>query len=147
MRGWIFRIGIIAVIGIGALIFRDRLSSNAGELKVADCFDDPAGVTEVNDVQHHPCAEAHTAEVIFIGALSGNDATYPADSAIETYVSSSCLPAWQAYTGKPYETEVVLGLGYYVPSPDGWKEGDRQIICYAAREDGAAMTTSVKKAP
>ena len=147
MRGWIFRIGIIAVIAIGALIFRDRLSSNAGELKVGDCFDHPQGTAVIKDVQHHPCTEAHTAEVIFLGSLTGDNATYPSDVAIETYVGESCIPAWSTYTGKDYQTEVVLGLAYYTPSEEGWKDGDRGVVCYAAREDGAAMTTSVRKAP
>lgn len=147
MSGWVFRIGIIAVIAIGAFIFRDRLSSNAGELKIGDCFDDPAGVTEVSDVQHHPCTEGHTAEVIFVGSMTGDNAAYPADATIDSFVEANCLPAWTAYTGRAYETETVLRLGYYVPSPDGWKDGDHGIVCYAAREDGAAMTTSVRKAP
>lgn len=147
MRGWIFRIGIIAAVAFGALIFRDRLSSNAGELALGDCFDDPPGAVVITDVQHHPCTEAHTAEVIYVGTMTGDDATYPSDVAIETFVGSTCLPAWTAYTGKDYQTEVVLGLGYYTPSREGWKDGDRGIVCYATRDDGAAMTTSVKKAP
>ncbi len=67
--------------------------------------------------------------------------------AIETYVGTSCLQAWSAYTGKNYQAEVVLGLGYYMPSEEGWKDGDRGIVCYATREDGAAMMTSVRKTP
>lgn len=147
MRGWIFRIGIIAVIGIGALIFRDRMSSNASELKVGDCFDDPAGVTVITDVQHHPCTEAHTAEVVFLGSMTGDNATYPSSTVLDTYIETNCLPAWNAYTGKNFQTETVLGLGYYSPSDEGWKDGDRGIVCYAVREDGATMTTSVKKTP
>lgn len=147
MAGWAFRIGIIAVIAIGALIFRDRLSSNAGELKLGDCYDDPQGVTVITDVQHHPCTEPHTAEVIFLGNLPGDNATYPSDVAIETWVADTCLPAWTAYTGKDYQTEPVLSLGYYTPSEEGWKDGDRGVVCYATRDDGAAMTTSVRKAP
>lgn len=147
MRGWIFRIGVIAAIGLGALVFRDRLSSNAGELKLGDCFDDPAGVTVVTDVQHHPCTESHTAEVVFLGKMSGDDATYASDAAMDTYVEANCLPAWNAYTGKDYQTETVLTLGYYVPSEEGWKDGDREVLCYAIREDGAPMTSSVRKTP
>jgi hypothetical protein len=146
MTGWVFRIGVIAIIAVGALIFRDRLSSNAGELKLGDCYDDPQGVMVVTDVQHHPCNEAHTAEVVFIGTLP-DSATYPTTTAIETYVETRCLPAWTSYTGKDYQTEPVLDLGYYSPSADGWKDGDRGIICYAIREDGGPMTTSVKKTP
>jgi hypothetical protein len=147
MRGWIFRIGIVAVIGLGAFIFRDRLSSNAGELKVGDCFDDPAGVTVITDVQHHPCTEAHTAEVIFLGTMTGDNATYPSDDAVETWIIANCLPAWSAYTGKDYQTESVLDLGFYTPTEEGWKDGDRGVTCYTYRVDNATMSTSVKKAP
>ena len=147
MQGWVFRIGIIAVIAVGALVFRDRLSGNAGELKVGDCYDDPQGVTVVTDVQHHPCTEAHTAEVVFSGSMTGEDATYPTGTAFETYVGANCLPAWSAYTGKDYQTEPVLELGYYTPSSEGWAEGDRLVLCYAIREDGAPMTSSVRTSP
>jgi hypothetical protein len=146
MGGWIVRIAIIGVIAVGALIFRDRLSGNAGELKVGDCFDDPSGDV-VTDVQHHPCTEAHTAEVIFVGDVAGDQATYPADAVVDDFVEARCLPAWTSYTGKDLLTETVLRLGYYVPSPEGWSDGDREVLCYAAREDGAAMSVSVKKGP
>lgn len=144
MTGWIVRIGIIVVIAAGAFVLRDRLSSNAGELKIGDCFDDPAGATEITDVQHHPCTELHTAEVVFLGKLPGDNATYPTDSTIEGWVRTNCLPAWSAYTGKNFESEAVLGLRYYQPSSEGWKGGDRDVICYAAREDNGTMTSSVK---
>lgn len=147
MRGWMFRIGVIALIAIGALVFRDRLSSNPSDLKIGDCFDDPKGAAVVKDVQHHPCTETHTAEVIHLGVLTGDNATYPSDTIVEAYVRATCLPAWSAYTGKDFETEAVLGLGYYIPTTDGWKDGDRGIVCYAARDDDATMTGSVKKTP
>jgi hypothetical protein len=147
VRGWVIRIGIIAVIAIGGLILRDRLSSNAGDLKVGDCFDDPAGVSEVTDVQHHPCSEAHTAEVVFLGKMTGDNATYPTDGVVEDWVRSNCVPAWNAYTGKVLETEPVLTLAWYQPSKDGWSKGDRDVICYAARGDSTQLTGSVKKAP
>ena len=100
MRGWIFRIGIIAVIAIGAFIFRDRLSGSAGDLKVGECFDEPVGQQEISKVQHHPCTESHTAEVVFLGNMTGDDATYPADAVFDAYIETSCLPVWEAYTGK-----------------------------------------------
>jgi len=75
-------IGIIAIIAIGGYIFRDRLSSDAGGLKVGECFDDPAGATRITDVQHHPCTEAHNAEVVFLGELPDGDKTFPTTSAV-----------------------------------------------------------------
>jgi hypothetical protein len=147
MRGWIFRIGIIAVIALGAYIFRDRLSGNAGDLKVGECFDEPTAQVEVKDVQHHPCNESHTAEVVYLGTMTGDNATYPTDVVFNQYIEASCLPAWEAYTGKTYATETILALGYFVPTTKGWNDGDRGITCYVSREDGAAMTSSLKKAP
>jgi hypothetical protein len=147
MRGWVFRIGIIAVIALGAFIFRDRLSSNAGDLKLGECFDEPAAEQEIKEVQHHPCTEAHTAEVIFLGSMSGEKDAYPTTATFGSFIESSCLPAWEAYTGKTYATEPVLSLGYLVPTQKGWTSGDRGVTCYASRDDGAVMTVSVKKTP
>jgi hypothetical protein len=144
MRGWIIRIAIVGAIAVGALVFRDRLSGNAGELKLGDCFDDPAGASEVNDVQHHPCTEAHTAEVVYLGKMTGANEAYPADATVEQWVATSCVPAWSGYTGKDVETDPVLTLGWYQPTNAGWAKGDRDIICYAGRIDGASMTSSVK---
>jgi hypothetical protein len=64
MQGWIVRFALIGVVAVGALIFRDRLSGSAGELKVGDCFDVPAVQTNIRDVQHHPCNESHTGVVM-----------------------------------------------------------------------------------
>ena len=147
MRGWVIRIVIVAVIAGGALIFRDRMSSNAGDLKVGDCFDDPNQASEVTDVQHHPCTESHNAEVVFLGKMPGGNNAYPSDSQFEDWVASNCVPAWSSYTGKNAESETVLTLGFYQPTADGWKKSDRDVICFAARRDGDPMTSSVKAAP
>jgi hypothetical protein len=142
---WLIRIGFIGAIALGGFVLRDRLSSSAGDLQVGDCFDDPAGASEISDVQHHPCSEAHNAEVVYLGKLSGSDSTYPSDAAVEDWIRSNCLPAWSTYTGKVFDLEPVLTLGYYQPTQEGWSHGDRDVICYAAREDQGPMTGSVKK--
>jgi Septum formation len=143
---WIVRIGILAVILAGGYLFRDRLSSDAGDLKPGDCFDDPPGVTRITDVQHHPCTEAHTAEVVFLGSLPDGDKTFPTTTAVHEWVRANCIPAWSTYTGKDFESELVLALGFYQPSPESWGSGDRKVVCYASREDLAPMTTSVRAA-
>jgi Septum formation len=147
MWGWIVRIGIVALIAGGAFIFRDRLSGNAGELKVGDCFDDPAGVEIVEDVQHHPCNEAHTAEVVYVGKMEGANETYPSDAVVESWVDSYCVPAWTGYTGKNVFTDPILTLGWYQPSEEGWTNGDREVMCYAGRLDRASMSSSVRVTP
>jgi hypothetical protein len=145
LAGWGVRIAIIAVIVVAGFLFRDRLSSNAGELKVGDCFDDPGAIAEVSDVQHHPCEEGHTSEVIFVGEMSGDNATYPADDAILEFVSVNCIPAFASYTGRQYDG-VTLDVGYFHPTSDGWGNGDRGVICYAYSIDGVPTTGSLKAA-
>ena len=54
------------MIVIGGLVLRDRLSGSASDLKIGDCFDVPATETDIKDVQHHPCTEAHTGEVFAV---------------------------------------------------------------------------------
>lgn len=147
MRGWVIRIAIIAVIAIGAFVLRDRLSGNAGSLEVGDCFDEPVGATLITDVQHHPCNEAHTSEVIFVGNMTGANETYPTDEVIDGYAEANCLPAYTTYTGRSFETDTEMNIAWFYPTTDGWKDGDRGVTCYAIRLDGTAISTSIKKAP
>ena len=149
MSGWVFRIGIIAVIAIGAFVFRDRISGNAGDLQVGDCFDQPAGATDVvEDVQHHPCNESHTAEVFFVGNHPAADgAAALTDDAWYSYFNEVCGPAFTSYTGISYETTEILDIGAITPLEDDWKKGDREVTCYAYRVDEQPMTSSVKKTP
>ena len=99
--------GIVAVIIVGGFILRDRLSSNAGDLKVGDCFDEPASGAEISDVQHHPCTEAPHGR----GRLPRRDdrrqqrPTRPTTSSSQ-YVGDE-LPAGarRSYTATTFETE------------------------------------------
>lgn len=145
MRGWVVWAAIIGIVGIGAFIFRDRISGGAEDLQVGDCFDVPAAAAEISEVQHHPCNEAHTAEVIFVGNYPGSGDEFPGDAAFTAMAEEKCLPAFKAYTGNDYETDTVLDMGYFVPSVDSWKNhGDREVTCHLTRIDQAVMTSSMR---
>src|SRR5688500_13700554 len=87
--GWLIRGGIVAAIVVAGLVFRDRLSGDAADLQVGDCFDDPGAVSEITDVQHQPCTEAHDSEVIFVGDYPAQDA-YPPDDAFTIFAEQQC---------------------------------------------------------
>jgi hypothetical protein len=146
VKGIGIRLAIIAVIALGGFLLRDRLSGNAGDLQVGDCFDAPTteGI-DVGDVPHHPCTEGHTAEVILVKDYDGADTTYPTDDAWLGFVSGNCVPAFNAYTGIDYETDVVFEMGYFTPNLEGWDGGDREVSCYAIRIDRAPMNASIKR--
>jgi hypothetical protein len=145
VRGWVIRIAIIAVIAIGGLIFRDRLSGSAGDLKVGDCFDIPAATVDVKDVQHHPCSESHTAEVFAIVNHPAAKGTPPlTESQLVDFLSSSCGPLWISYLGQPAVSSAVFDVGAFYPRDADWNDGDRTVTCYTYRTDEKPMTSSVK---
>ena len=145
MNSWILRIGIIVLIVAGGFLLRDRLSSNAGDLKVGDCFDDPAGAPRSRTSSTIPAPRPTRPRSSSSGKLDRRQRELPRRRRDRAWVRTNCLPAWEAYTGKTFETEPTLTAGYYQPTPDGWSSGDRDVICYAYREDNAPMTVSVKK--
>jgi hypothetical protein len=136
------RIGIIAAIAIAFLIFRDRLTGAAADLRVGDCFDVPGEVTEVDEVQHRSCGEAHDAEVVFVGDYTGT--SYPVISGFDDYVVDNCIPAFEAYVGRSFEVAVELDLSYFFPTLEGWGDGDREIACYLVTVDESQLTRSMK---
>jgi len=138
---------VIIAIAAVAFLFRDRLSGNASDLAVGDCFDVPSVQTEIKDVQHHPCNEAHTGEVFAV--ITDPDpagAPVPTTDAITTYFAQACLPILSAYIGEDGTTQTVLDFGGFYPTDDGWNNGDRSITCYLYRVDEGPMTTSMKGA-
>ena len=136
------RVGIIAAIAIGFLVFRDRLTGAAVDLRVGDCFDVPGEVTEVDEVQHQPCGEAHDAEVVFVANYSGT--SYPVISGFDDYVVDNCIPAFEAYVGRSFEAATELDLSYFFPTLEGWGDGDREITCYLVSIDDSKLTRSMK---
>ncbi|MEZ0240088.1 MAG: septum formation family protein [Chloroflexota bacterium] len=143
--GWALRIGIVAAIAVGALIFRDRIGGAASDLRVGDCFDEPATLEEITDVQHRPCNEQHDGEVIFVGDHPDQDA-YPADSAFEGFAFDSCVPAFESYVGRDWETDSEFDFGFFYPGAEAWAANDHEIACYVYRLDEQPLTQSVKAA-
>jgi len=143
----LIRFGIIGVIALGGFLLRDRMSGNVGDLKVGDCIDRPASANEpVSDIQHHPCNEAHSAEVVFVGTNPAAKGTPPlTDDQWLTFLSQSCVPAFDAYTGTNILAGSVMDLGAITPLDEDWNQGTRDVSCYAYRLDGATMTASIRK--
>ena len=145
MGSLLLRLGIIAAIAGGGWVFRDYISGNAGDLAVGDCFDAPTTVDEeVEDVAHHPCTDAHTAEVIYVADYSP-DGPYPGEDAFDAFTEANCPPAFNAYTGLDFYTAMDYDMGVFYPLEEGWNQGDHEISCYLVRADESAMSASVRK--
>jgi len=138
---------IVVVVAAVAFVFRDRITGSAASLQIGDCFDRPTVLTEIKDVQHHPCAEAHTGEVFAV--VTDPDpagAPVPSEDTISKYFATACLPILTSYIGEDALTQKTLDFGAFFPNDDGWNSGDRSITCYLYRVDDAAMTVTMKGA-
>ncbi len=144
MRGILIRVAIVGAIIIAFILLRPLLPGNASTLAVGDCFDVPTGTETIEDVQHHPCTEAHGGEVVLSGNYEPSSATYPTDAEFEDFVADKCLPAFETYTGRTYETATDLNIEWFVPTAESWADGNKKVVCYALNADGSTLTKSVK---
>jgi hypothetical protein len=146
----IIGIGFIVVVLVGGaiigLVFRDQLTGSAAELRVGDCIDLPADMEEVSDVQHRPCTEAHDAEVFVVRDYEGAT-DYPTTVAFDNWVNAQCTgEAFSAYVGATYDSREDVGAGYFYPLEEGWKQGDREMVCYLVPTDGGKVNASYRQA-
>jgi hypothetical protein len=141
--GIIALVVIVAVIGGGFWLFRDRLSGNVSELIVGDCFDEPSSLTEVSDIQHQPCNTPHDAEVFFV-MDDPQTGAYPDRQHFRDLAAQNCTPAATAYLGTDFMARLDIDYGIFFPLEEGWNDGDRELSCYFSRVDGEKLNTSVK---
>lgn len=147
MGSILLRVGIIAAIAGGAWVFRDYISGNATDLVVGDCFDAPTTAVDetVEDVAHHPCTDAHTAEVFFVADHPAG--AYPGEEAFDTFTRDNCPPAFTTYTGLDFYADQAADydIGVLYPLEEGWDRGDHEITCYIVRIDDGPMTAPLRK--
>ncbi len=147
-------VGIVAAIAIvGAVTAANRDDSGAivgagnlhiTDVRVGDCFDmnDDADVEEVGEIRAIPCDEPHDFEAYHLTELAAGD--FPSRSSLDLSVRTACLPSFESYVGRDYETS-ALYLTWFEPTPDGWSQGDRGLLCVVSTEAAATpLTGSVR---
>ena len=149
--GWLGAavVGIIAVLIVGGFfLFRDRLSNDITSLEPGQCFDKPANLdVEISEVQRQPCNEPHDAEVIAsLTHPAPASEPYPVVSGFQDYIEQTCVPIFETYTGRSFQTAEDLSIGWIEPTLSGWGDGDRAFTCYAYRTDKAKLNATVRGA-
>lgn len=134
---------LVLVVPLALIIWAVKDNVSADDLKVGDCFNIPSATT-VSTIQHFPCTESHTAEVIHVTTFTDDGTTYPISFRFDSFAGTACTPVFQTYVGAALDSKPDLSIGYFFPSRDGWAKGDRAITCYVNRADGAPMTSSLK---
>jgi hypothetical protein len=136
---------IAGVIAVGGFFLRDFNSGGVLELRVGDCFDVPTGAETVSEVQHHPCNEIHSGEVVGLfdyPAAAGSP--YPSHDSLSNFALGRCVSAFQTYTGRNPRTDVLLTVGWMLPVAEGWANGDHGVSCHILRVDDGTMTQSYR---
>lgn len=137
----IIAVGAIVLL-LGAILWATKDNAAADDLAAGDCFNVPTS-SSVSTVEKRACTESHDAEVFHVVEYDGGT-TYPISLTLESYIDTTCVPAFATYVGGDLDTRVDLAIGYFYPSRDGWNDGDRTITCYIANDDETKLTKSVK---
>jgi hypothetical protein len=136
--GMLIFVALIAVGAVGGIVFNAGRSSTgeidragdltAADLRVGDCFDlkDATATDEIEAVTARPCKDMHQYEMLFVGSLPAG--SYPTEQTFEDYMSASCLPAFETYIGRDYDSS-VLEIYWLSPTEQGWRIGDRSVQC------------------
>ena len=131
-----------------------RGSVLAMDLRVGDCFDDPDDLTsaapgetvDVVGVEVLPCDAPHDNEVFaIVDHPAGSDAAFPGEEALGKHAVERCVDQFEGWVGLPYE-ESILDVIVIAPQADGWRLGDRSILCAAHRLDLQKLDSSVRNA-
>jgi hypothetical protein len=133
---------------VGVLVAAALLTGCAGEqraasLAVGDCFDDTEAMfteEEIFRVPSVPCTQPHDNEVFHVAQYPGS--AYARDD-IEEFADRVCYSAFGPYVGRSYETSIV-DYSWFMPTPDSWSLGDREITCIAFHMDFEKLRGSVR---
>jgi hypothetical protein len=140
-------VAIVALIGGGLYVFRDRLSTGVADLGVGDCIDEPSTTDAISDVQRQPCNEPHDGEIFATVQHDGASGDpYPPSTEFDDLVSDECVPQLQAYTGRSVNEVVASGLdfSYLYPTSTSWSNGDRGVTCYITKADNSKLIGSIR---
>jgi hypothetical protein len=137
MKSWAIYIAAALGFGIyGAVTDADRDSTgtivgegnvDAFHVQVGDCFDDASSFAdEISNLPGVPCADPHDNETYAVFDLSITN--YPEDGGMAVLANESCVERFASFVGKDYESSSLDVMTMY-PSPESWKQKDREIVC------------------
>lgn len=143
---------VLAVVGAGIASIPERDPTgaivdggilDADDLAVGDCLELPEAI-ESDRLAVVPCDDPHEAEVFATGAIPIAGGSYPSLDDLTAAIARTCVPAFEAYLGEPYETS-RLDYDALFPTEDGWAGGYRGYQCFVFDPSGAALRGSARQ--
>jgi len=151
MKNWAVYLAAIAGFAIyGASTTADRDESGAivGEgsvdafsLRVGDCFNSASSDTEVSSVPGVPCTDLHDYETYAV--FDVNVTEYPGEDGMMELAFESCMDQFPSYVGTDYESS-TLEVTSMFPSPESWRQDDREVLCAVYDMNGEQLVGSTK---
>lgn len=127
----------------GAVVTAGEVSADGFE--IGDCLLLPEGVAfddefSFDSLEAVPCADPHDLE--FFGVVNHPGDEHPGDDALFGYADEQCSPGFEEFTGVAPEHDARLVLMSFIPDPEGWSNGDREIGCVLQNYDGTMLVGS-----
>lgn len=89
-----------------------------------------AEIFDVRDTKVVPCSEAHVLEVTGRHTITDQTGEYPGSAYWDALLTSGrCLALAEAYLGVKLDPAGNLYAHGVVPSPESWRDGDRDVWC------------------
>ncbi len=130
----------LALLAIGALLETSG-SIGVASIERGECFADfgqfevdATGTGEVSAVDRIECAEAHALEAYYVGPAYESYDEYPGDEEIDDVAITSCRQRFERFVDFEWETS-DLDFWWLTPTPSGWDQGDRELVCLVGDTD------------
>ncbi|MFI6285237.1 DUF4190 domain-containing protein [Streptomyces sp. NPDC051018] len=117
------------------------------DLRQGDCFNAPGSgepKEETYQVEIVTCEDPHEAEVSGTFQLTAYD-RYPGEAVLGPVAERRCEDIEFSYAMDPWEIPATVEPYYYLPTPEGWKLGDRGVTCGFGTVKGDRTRGSVRR--
>jgi hypothetical protein len=126
-------LAVFGFVGFGLLVSALDGKAPVSDIAVGECFV-VGDALEVDELPVVDCSEEHDAELFARVTISGFGSDYPGDDPVFDWLYEQCLDLFPGYVGEPYE-ESEFWIDMFIPTVDGWDDGDRTGLCTAVMVD------------
>jgi hypothetical protein len=115
-------------------------------LGTGQCFDNPAGASQVTSVDVLPCTKPHNSQVFAEFKLHGSsDFSYPGQSTVERLATAGCNDRIGSSLDRA-KLNNSIRIRMIFPVTGSWLLGHRTVVCFVV-SPSSNLTSSVLKAP
>lgn len=146
----------VVLLLVGAVVLAALLTGSAnvaaGSIERGECFadfsqfeTDATGTGEVTSVDRIDCAEPHALEAYYVGPAYESYDLYPGTDEIDDVAITSCRQRFELFVDFEWESS-QLDFWWLTPTPAGWEQGDRELVCLVGDFDKEPVVGTLENA-